>query len=109
MSHEKFKVCIDACLECATICNHCSISCLNESDVKNLTRCIQLNLECAAICRAAAELMSLGSNYAREICNLCSAICEACAAECEKHSHMQHCKECADVCKKCADACRNMK
>jgi len=107
MSHEKFQNCIDACNSCATMCNHCTTSCLNEKEVQPMTKCIQLNLECAAICRATAELMSLGSNYAKDLLELCSIICDVCATECRKHN-MDHCRQCAEACSNCATVCREM-
>ena len=81
-----------------------------EEDVKMMARCIQLDMECAAICYASAQLMSLGSDKAKEICRICADICEACAAECEKHAQhgMDHCRECAEACRKCAEECRKM-
>ena len=73
-----------------------------------MARCIQLDLECAAICRSAAELMSLGSEHAHQLCAVYADICDACAAECEKHSHLEHCKQCAEACRRCAEECRSM-
>lgn len=72
-----------------------------------MARCIQLDMECAAICYAAAQLMSLGSEKAAEICRICADMCDACGAECSKHQ-TEHCKECADMCKRCAEECRKM-
>ena len=72
-----------------------------------MAACIQLDMECAAICYAAAQLMSLGSERAADICKICAEICEACGNECGKH-HTEHCQECARACKACAEACRNM-
>ena len=72
-----------------------------------MARCIQLDMECATICYAAAQLMSLHSNRAQEICRICSEICEECGKECAKHD-MQHCQECAEVCYHCAEECRRM-
>ena len=107
MNYHENKKCIEACLACAAICNHCASSCLKEDDVKMMARCIQLDMECAALCYAAVQLMSLGSEKAKELCRLCAEACEACAKECGKHNN-EHCKECADACKKCAEECRNM-
>jgi hypothetical protein len=76
--------------------------------VHHMVRCIQLDLECAALCRAAAEVMSLGGAYAKQLCSLCAEACDACAAECEKHADMEHCRACAVSCRRCADACRSM-
>jgi hypothetical protein len=108
MAHQQFESCIQACLQCAVVCNHCATSCLQEPHVHHMVRCIQLDLECAAISRASAELMSLGSSYAHQLCGICAAICEACATECEQHTDMDHCRECAEVCRRCADECRRM-
>jgi hypothetical protein len=106
--YHTYKSCIEACLKCAAICNHCASSCTQEEDVKMMSKCIQLDMECAAICYASAQLMSLGSDKAKEICRLCADICEACGNECAKHSHSKHCQECADACKACAEECRKM-
>ena len=62
--YHQYKNCIEACLRCAAICNHCASSCTKEPDVQMMSRCIQLDMECAAICYAAAQLMSLGSGVA---------------------------------------------
>lgn len=107
MNYHDHKQCIDACLQCAAACNHCASSCLQEEDPGMMARCIQLDMECAAICEAAARLMSLGSDKAKEICRLCAEICERCAAECEKHEHT-HCRECAELCRDCAEECNAM-
>ncbi len=104
MTNQQYQKCIDACIECATVCNHCAVSCLEEKDVQHLTKCIRLDLECAVICRTSAEIMSVGSVYSKQICQICAAICNACADECEKHAAMgmEHCKECAEACRACA-------
>lgn len=107
MSHEKFQSCIDACLQCATECNHCATMCLSEEDVAKMARCIQLDRECAEACYAAARLMGIGGEHAAAFCNACAEICEACAAECEKHD-MDHCQQCAEACRECAKECRTM-
>lgn len=107
MGYQENKRCIDACLACAAVCNHCATSCLQEQDTKMMVKCIQLDLECAAACYAAAQLLSLGSSKAAELCQLCADLCEACAAECSKHSN-KHCQECADACMKCAAECKKM-
>ena len=107
MNYHDYKSCIDACLECAALCNHCSSECLKEEYVKMMAKCIQLDMECAALCYAAAELMSLGSSKSKEACLLCAKACIDCANECSQHE-AKHCKECADACKKCATACNNM-
>ena len=105
--YHTYKVCIEACLKCAAICNHCAASCTQEEYVKMMSKCIQLDMECAAICYAAAQLMSLGSDKVKEICSLCAELCDACANECAKHEN-GHCLECAKACRECAVECRKM-
>jgi hypothetical protein len=90
------------------MCNHCASSCLQEKDVDSMTHCIRLDMECAAICRTAAELMTMGSQHANAICQICADICQACAEECEKHMHMDHCRQCATACRTCAEECLSM-
>ncbi len=107
MNYHDYKSCIDACLRCAVICNHCASSCLQEKDLERMARCIQLDMECSAICYAAAQLMSLGSEKAADVCALCAEMCERCAEECGQHDN-EHCRECAEMCRQCAKACRAM-
>jgi len=106
--YHTYKTCIDACLQCAAICNHCASSCTQEEDIKMMAGCIQLDMECAAICYASAQLMSLSSSRAKEVCRICADICEACGKECGKHTHSKHCQECAEACHRCAEECRKM-
>ncbi len=54
-NYHTYKVCIDACLNCAALCNHCANSCLQEENVAMMAKCIQLDMECAAMCYAAAH------------------------------------------------------
>jgi len=73
-----------------------------------MAQCIRLDLECAAICRTAADLMTMGSQHANAICQICADICQACAQECEKHTKMDHCRQCATACHTCAEECLSM-
>ena len=103
-----YRTCIEACLHCMSMCNHCATSCLQERDVDSMAQCIRLDLECAAICRTAADLMTMGSQHANAICQICADICQACAQECEKHTKMDHCRQCATACHTCAEECLSM-
>jgi hypothetical protein len=105
MNYHDYKSCIDACLQCSAICQHCASEDLKENH--GMSNCIQLNLECAALCTASASLMSLGSDFSKKICLLCAEACKKCADECSKHDH-KHCRECAEACRKCAEMCENM-
>ena len=106
--YHTYKTCIEACLRCAALCNHCASSSLQEADAKMMSRCIQLDMECAALCYAAAQVMSMGGENAEEICRICGDACIACAEECSKHTQSKHCQECAEACRRCAEECRKM-
>lgn len=107
MAYHEWKTCIDACLQCSAVCNHCASSCTKEEDIKMMARCIELDMQCAAICTVAAQLMSMGSEQAKQLCGICAKICEACGQECAWHQ-TEHCKECARVCEICAEECLKM-
>lgn len=107
MSHDKFRSCIEACVRCAQECEHCTMACLQEDDVKQMARCIRLDADCAEICWGAASYMSRGSEFAQEICRVCAEICDACGDECNKFD-MDHCQRCAKACHDCAEECRKM-
>ena len=107
MPHQKFASCIEACYACVEACNHCAASCLQEPDVKMMTRCIALDIDCAQVCELAAAAMARASENAKASCSFCAQICDLCAQECARHQ-MQHCQECAQACRRCADECRRM-
>jgi len=107
MAHENNKSLIEALDQCAAECNHCATACLDEQDVKMLSKCIKLDLDCADICRLTSSLIARGSEHGFHLLKECAEICDACAKECERHaSHMEHCRECAEKCRKCAEECR---
>ena len=97
---EHLKPLIEACLACATACDHCASSCLKEEDPGHMRQCIALDMDCAAICILTARLIARNSPYAEQMSNLCAEVCDACATECENHPE-EHCKKCADACRNC--------
>ena len=108
MAHEKNQSLIEALNNCAAECNHCATACLEEQDVKMLSRCIKLDLDCADVCQLTASLVARGSEHASHLLKECADICDACAEECEKHAeHMDHCRACAEECRRCAEECRS--
>lgn len=106
-SYDQYRACIEACCQCATMSNNCASSCTQESDIQTKAMCIQLCMECATICYSTAQLMSLGSKKAKELCRICAEICDTCCTECSKHS-CEHCQACASACKTCAEECRKI-
>jgi len=78
-----------------------------EADIKMMADCIRLDMECSALCYSAAQLMSLGSDKAKEVCMICARACDECGNECGKHK-TDHCQACAAACKACAEECKKM-
>lgn len=107
MENREWKVWIDSCLACAAACNYCAAACTQEDDVEMMANCIYLDMECATVCYAAAQLMSMDSDFAPRVCAICAEICERCGKECSKHEE-GHCQECAKLCNACAEECRKM-
>lgn len=107
MSHEQHHQLIAVLNNCVAECNHCATACLDEQDVKMLSKCIKLDIDCAEICSTTASLLARDSDHGHHLLKECVEVCNACADECEKHSAMgmEHCKTCAEACRACADAC----
>ena len=105
MQNQDYKSCIEACLKCASLCNYCASSCLQEDDVKMMVPRIELDMECAVLCYAAVQIMNIHGESVKQLCKLCAEICTLCAEECAQHDY-KHCKECAAACLHCAEECR---
>ena len=103
-SGHKHGALIQQLLACATACENCAASCLDEKDVTAIAHCIELDRDCADVCFLAAQLLTRDSEFAHEFLAVCEKVCRQCAEECGKHQH-EHCKRCAEECRKCADAC----
>ncbi|AMO23469.1 four-helix bundle copper-binding protein [Ramlibacter solisilvae] len=104
---QRYLECIAACNACVVSCQHCASLCLQEPDVKMMTRCIALDFDCAEMCSVSVALMAGGSELADAMCGLCARACRMCAEECGKHSH-DHCQQCAEACRVCAEACERV-
>lgn len=76
MTETMFNSCIQACSNCALVCEACASACLLEDDVQTMARCIELDRDCADICALAARLMSRQSELAKEFCALCAKFAE---------------------------------
>ena len=103
-SGHKHGALIQQLLNCATACENCGASCLDEQDVTPMAHCIELDRDCAEVCFLAAKLLIRDSEFSHEFLAFCEKICRHCAEECGKHEH-EHCKKCAAECLACAEAC----
>lgn len=107
MHHQNQEI-LTALQNCIAECNHCTTACLNEDNVKMLSRCIKLDIDCAEVCSVTAALITRGSEIAPQFVQLCADVCKMCEEECEKHQDMHsHCKDCAEACRNCYNACKN--
>lgn len=104
MAHEQYNSCLEACMKCAAVCEHCATACAADKDIAMMAACIRLDRDCSNICWTTAAFMSRGSKHYRLVCHACAEVCEACAAECSKHN-AGHCQRCADACRRCAQEC----
>jgi hypothetical protein len=93
-------------MTCAIECSRCATACINDDNVKMLTRCIFLNRDCASLCQLGVSAISHDNPLLKEILELCAGMCDECAAECSKHK-TDHCRHSAEVCRQCAAECRN--
>jgi len=65
MTNTMFNSCIQACSNCALVCEACASACLREENVQAMARCIELDRDCADMCALAARLMSRQSELAK--------------------------------------------
>ncbi len=106
MNYQDNEDCIAVCLGTASFCNHTALWCTDvETHRVEMKKCIELTLECAALCAATAQLISMGSERAKDLCRLCAEVCEACEAQCSKFNS-ETLIACAELCRKCSTICR---
>ena len=91
---------------CASACEMCLNSCLEEDNIQKLVSCIRSDRDCAKMCQVTAGFVASNSQFAPQVVELCEKIAVKCAEECEQHEH-EHCRVCARACRECAEACRS--
>jgi hypothetical protein len=101
-SKESDKCCVQ-CTDCRKACLECVTACLDEEGRK---ACIQACLDCADICEACAKIDARQGPASKIISEACAAACDACAKECDKHKDDAACIACAKQCRACAKECR---
>jgi hypothetical protein len=107
LQNSKWHSCIEACIRCAEAYEFYATSDLKEQDVEMMATCAPISRECASVCRTSVSLMSMGSRFAKQYCNLCADFCEACARECERH-RVRSLPEMRAEIRAWADECRRM-
>jgi len=101
--------CLDACSDCAKICDitfhHCAT--LVAEGKKDHAHSMHMAADCAEFCRLSATMVARHSPLMVHSCQACAEACKACAAACAKFDSKEM-KACAEECKKCEASCRDM-
>lgn len=92
--------------DCEAVCEDMTTYVKNRSDVEMRRMQLHLLRDCADICGLTAKFVARGSDFARDLADLCACICEACGNECAKHRDPKS-QNCARICLNCARECRN--
>ncbi|MEO0733555.1 MAG: four-helix bundle copper-binding protein [Bacteroidota bacterium] len=100
----QYQACVEACLECLIDCRVCLAKMAGQKSMNDCPLCC---VQCIPVLKASIALMTAGSRYSKQQCELCAEICDYCAEQCGAHDH-EHCQRCAESCRKCAEACRKM-
>ena len=105
----EMRRCIDNCLECHAMCEHCAGHCLEMGghhagfDHQTAMR------DCAQICTVAADFMMRCSPIHAETCRACAEACARCADSCSRMADGDEMMlRCAESCRRCAESCRAM-
>src|SRR5437879_3742802 len=98
---------VEVCDICSRRCIQTAIHCLTRGPEHATRDHIGLRWDCRDIGHVAAALMTRGSQFHRETCDICAAICTACAESCERMDDPIM-KACATLCRDCARLCREM-
>jgi len=104
----KVQECIDACVECASVCNETLAHCLQEGGRHVEPSHIKLLIGCAEICQVSGNFMLRGSPLSRQVCQVCAEVCERCAESCGGFNGDNQMRRCAEMCRKCAEICQQM-
>lgn|SRR3989338_862887 len=103
----EINICIDSCMLCWRDCNEVAETCLNRGNEYAVQGHVDILRTCARVCALSAELMLRNSEFASDLCELCSKIADKCAESCSNFED-KFMKDCAEVCKETAESCRNM-
>ncbi|MGV3615968.1 MAG: four-helix bundle copper-binding protein [Fimbriimonas sp.] len=105
----EMRRCIENCVECHAICEHCAMHCL-EMGGHHASQSHQTTMrDCAEICATSADFMVRCSPIHGDVCQVCAVACERCADECGGMADGDEMMlRCAEICRRCAESCRAM-
>ncbi|MGN6628615.1 MAG: hypothetical protein ACTHKJ_01945, partial [Candidatus Nitrosocosmicus sp.] len=82
LKNQQYSTCIESCNECMMACEACCTECLtmmssssNNQQMMNMNmmaRCVMMCRDCADACRMASMMMCRGSEYVKQMCEMCA-------------------------------------
>lgn len=93
--------------ECATECENCFDSCLENKRTEELVKQIRLCRDCAKICYTTSSFIASNSAHAKHLAKECAEICRECAKACSNKENVEdELSPCAKICRECEEACK---
>src|SRR5260221_1392592 len=108
VSSSESEACIEACNECAALCECLEAFCTRAVENPELSRVVVLLKTCADVCLLTARLIARQSEFLQEYCALCAEVCHTCHVECLKHAKTDGFSRCAEACSIVDRACQQL-
>jgi hypothetical protein len=99
---------IEACNECAALCERVEVFCSLAVKNPELARLAVLLKTCADVCMLTARLIARQSEFLKEYCALCAEVCHTSHEECSKHADTDDFAGCAEACLMADRACQRL-
>ena len=100
--------CIKDCLDCYRSCLRTVMYSLGKGGEYAGREYISSLLDCVEICKANATLMTQGSSFYKNVCELCADFCRKCVRECSGFGDDVEIKNCINACLSCEKSCLEM-
>jgi hypothetical protein len=79
LQNPTYQTCINACNTCCECCEACCTACVSNAEMAGMmTRCMMICRDCADMCMMASCMMSRGSEYAKQMGEMCADVCDVC-------------------------------
>jgi hypothetical protein len=104
MCQPQFVRCMEACLDCAIVCQECA---RHFHDVPEKAEFVQFCQDCADVCLICCSDLRENSQLVGPSVRACRLACEALALDCENHPAL-NLAMCHAACRRCAAECREV-
>jgi hypothetical protein len=105
MMSREIQQCIDACMECHTICEEILPYAMQRGGKHAEPNLMRMLLDCAELCNTAGLLMMRGSELHRRMCEVCAEACRRCAEMLASVMDDERMRWCMEACHRCAEMC----